>query len=99
MAILMKANTGFRLWLFLLLAVTLILLMLSFSSRSVQRVSSRGVLNDLSDLALLGNVSTTESTCKKGVRCKQRAYCGGFFGGDEGTCGFSPNYCGDDCDS
>ncbi|KAL2007609.1 hypothetical protein VTN00DRAFT_9047 [Thermoascus crustaceus] len=35
----------------------------------------------------------------KGVRCKKEACCGGFFGGDEGTCGFGPNFCGNDCDS
>lgn len=40
-----------------------------------------------------------EYSCKKGVPCKTEACCGSFFGGDTGTCGFGPTFCGSDCDS
>lgn len=94
-------RTNARLWLLsiFLLAGSLLILKPSLNSKAPVQLHSREILDDLKDLALLGNVSTTESTCKKGVRCKLNACCGGFFGGEVGTCGFGPDYCGDDCDS
>lgn len=90
-----------RFWLLsiFLLAGSFLFLRPSVNSTAPTQLGSREILDDLKDLASLGNVSTTSSTCKKGVRCKLTACCGGFFGGDEGTCGFGPDYCGDDCDS
>lgn len=96
----LPTKTTARSWLlvFLLVGVSF-LTKPSFASQPVPALVSRDVFDDLSDLLLLGNVSDTESTCKKGVRCKKNACCGGFFGGDEGTCGYGPDFCGDDCDS
>ena len=100
MALPRAANAKLCLLSFLLLTACLSLWRTSFISDRNSHLNSRTVLSDLAkDLSLSQNVSTTESTCKKGVRCKLNACCGSFYGGDEGTCGFGPTFCGDDCDS
>jgi chitinase len=99
MAILWKAHTRLGLLSFFLLAISLFLLAPSFRSQSDAPLHTRDILQNLKNDLSLVNVSTTDSTCKKGVQCKKNACCGGFFGGDEGTCGFGPDFCGDDCDS
>lgn len=35
--------------------------------------------------------------CTKNIPCHTYICCGSFFGGDTGTCGFGPTYCGSDC--
>lgn len=35
--------------------------------------------------------------CTKSIPCHTNACCGSLFGGEAGTCGFGPTFCGSDC--